>query len=30
MFEKALEYLEGDMPQIMEFEFRRLWQELGG
>lgn len=30
MFEKSLEYLEDDMPRIMEYELRRLWRELGG
>ena len=30
MFEKAMDYLEEDMPRIMEYELRRLWAELGG
>lgn len=28
MFEKAMDYIEGDMDQIIEFEFRRLYNEL--
>lgn len=30
MFEKAMDYLEEDMPTIVEFEFRRLYAELFG
>jgi len=30
MFEKAMDYLEDDIPRIMEYEIRRLWHELGG
>ncbi|XJZ25953.1 HK97 gp10 family phage protein [Bacillota bacterium Lsc_1132] len=30
MFEKAMDYMEEDMPQILEFEFRRLYRELFG
>lgn len=30
MFDKALDYVQGDMPQIAEFEFRRLFAELNG
>lgn len=28
MFEKTMDYLEDDVPQILEFEFRRLYNEL--
>lgn len=28
MFEKAAEYIEDDIPDIMEFEFRRLFDEV--
>lgn len=28
MFEKAMQYIEGDMQQILDFEFRRLYNEL--
>lgn len=28
MFEKALDYVEGDMDTIINFEFRRLYNEL--
>lgn len=28
MFEKSMDYVEDDMPQILEFEFRRLYSEL--
>jgi hypothetical protein len=30
MFRKAMDHLEGDMPTITEFEFRRLYAELTG
>jgi hypothetical protein len=30
MFEKAMDYVEGDMDRIVEFEFRRLYRELFG
>jgi hypothetical protein len=30
MFEKTMDYLEGDIPRILEFEFRRLYKELFG
>jgi len=30
MFEKSLEYLEDDVPRIIEYELRRLFQRLGG
>lgn len=30
MFEKATDYTEEDMPQVLEFEFRRLYSELFG
>ncbi|MGG3803165.1 HK97 gp10 family phage protein [Metabacillus fastidiosus] len=28
MFEKAMDYIEDDMQQIIDFEFRRLFQDL--
>lgn len=28
MFDKAMDYLEDDIPEILEFEFRRLYNEL--
>lgn len=28
MFDKAMDYIEDDIPQILEFEFRRLYNEL--
>jgi hypothetical protein len=28
MFEKAMDYIEDDIPKIVEFEFRRLYNEL--
>lgn len=30
MFEKSMDYLEGDMERIVEFEFRRMYRELFG
>ncbi|MGP9042106.1 HK97 gp10 family phage protein [Cytobacillus kochii] len=30
MFEKATDSIEGDLPRILEFEFRRLYSELFG
>lgn len=30
MFEKSMDYIEEDMPTIIEFEFRRLYQDLLG
>ncbi|WP_332648891.1 HK97 gp10 family phage protein [Lysinibacillus sp. 54212] len=30
MFEKAMDYVNDDMDQIVEFEFRRLYSELFG
>lgn len=30
MFEKGIDAVEEDMPQIIEFEIRRLFSELGG
>lgn len=30
MFEKSLQYMEEDVPKIIEFELRRLWAELNG
>lgn len=30
MFEKAIDYMEDDMQQIVDFEFRRLYSELFG
>lgn len=28
MFEKSMDYVEDDMPRILEFEFRRMYREL--
>lgn len=28
MFEKAMDYMEGDLREIVDFEFRRLFQDL--
>lgn len=30
MFDKSMDYVEGDIPRILEFEFRRLYKELFG
>lgn len=30
MFDKAMDYVEDDIPQVLEFEFRRLYKELFG
>jgi len=30
MFEKTMQYLEEDVPTIIEFELRRLWDEVNG
>lgn len=30
MFEKSMDYIEDDLPRILEFEFRRLYRELFG
>lgn len=30
MFEKAMQYIEDDVPTVVEFEFRRLYAELIG
>lgn len=28
MFDKAMDYIERDIPQVLDFEFRRLYNEL--
>jgi hypothetical protein len=30
MFEKSMDYIEDDMPRILEFEFRRLYGDVFG